>query len=416
MRVFKFGGASIKDAVAIKNVASIIKKEREEGLVIVVSAAGKTTNGLEQVLELYFHNPSDWKNGLAVLQEEHVKVLKKLFDNTDHLIYQKIRALFIELQLVLERNKSPNYDFLYDQVISFGELFSTTLLEAYLKEIGIRVNFLDVRKLIKTSADYREGQIVWEATQQHIKTAITANDCYITQGFIGSDSNNFTTTLGREGSDYTAAIFAYCLQATSVTIWKDVPGVLNADPRIFGDTVLLEQVAYEEAIELAFYGASVIHPKTLQPLQGKEIPLHVKSFLTPDNKGTVVTKGALIVPDVPCFIVKNNQTLLSLSALNFSFMDVEHLSELFELFASFQIKVAMMQNSAISFSVCIYDKYNKLPELLVVLKIKYKVLFVENVRLFTIRHYTPKSIKLLEKDKEILLTQFTPLTYQIVVR
>jgi aspartate kinase len=295
-------------------------------------------------------------------------------------------------------------------------LVSTTIISEYLNEIGLKNHWLDVREFIKTDNYYRRATVDWEQTQELITKAFNSSQLNIIQGFLGSDSNNFTTTLGREGSDYTAAIFAYCLNAKSVTIWKDVPGVLNADPRYFENAQLLHQISYREAIELAFYGASVIHPKTLQPLQRKEIPLHVKSFLNPVANGTVVSKGKAIEPEVPCFIVKKNQTLISLSSLDFSYIVEENISEIFSLLHHYKMKVDVIQNSAISFSVCIENIFNNLDRLLQHLKAKFNVTHYENVSLYTIRHYNTKAIEEIERDKPVLLKQLTQETVQMVTK
>ena len=273
-----------------------------------------------------------------------------------------------------------------------------------------------MRPLIKTDNNYRDGQVDWEATQKLISKGIKKKSLNITQGFLGSDENNFTTTLGREGSDYTAAIFAYCLGAQSVTIWKDVPGVLNADPRYFENAVLLHQISYREAIELAFYGASVIHPKTLQPLQKKEIPLFVKSFINPTLPGTCVSKGADLDPNIPCFIVKKNQLLLSLSSIDFDFIVENNISEIFALFSKYKIKVNLIQNTAISFSVCIEDKYTNFEELRKVLAKKFKVSYNENVSLYTIRHFDENAAKVVETNKTILLRQISRDTMQVITK
>jgi aspartate kinase len=270
--------------------------------------------------------------------------------------------------------------------------------------------------LIKTDNTYRDAIVDWELTQKTISKNIKKNVLNITQGFLGSDENNFTTTLGREGSEYTAAIFAYCLNAESVTIWKDVPGVLNADPRYFENAVLLNQISYREAIELAFYGASVIHPKTLQPLQKKEIPLYVKSFVNPLLPGTSVSKGADLEPQTSCFIVKKNQLLLSLSSIDFSFIMEENISAIFALFHQYKIKVSLIQNTAISFSVCIEDKFNHFNELKAALSKKFKVTYNENVSLYTIRHFTDKAVQMVEKDKTVLVKQMSRETMQIITK
>jgi aspartate kinase len=304
----------------------------------------------------------------------------------------------------------------YDQVVSYGELVSSLILSEYFNSTGLDHTWLDARKLIRTDSTYRDANINWQETQEKILAKVRPGKLYLTQGFIGADANNFTTTLGREGSDYTAAIFAYCLNAEKVIIWKDVPGVLNADPRVFKNPTLLNQISYEEAIELAFYGASVIHPKTLQPLQRKEIPLYVKSFMNPKGAGTAVSKGQTLIPSIPCFIVKKNQVLLSLSSLDFSFMVEENISEIFRLFHLYQMKVDLIQNSAISFSVCLDNKFNNLEKLILHLKARFKVEHIEGVSLFTIRHFDEAALKALEKDKEVLLKQVMQNTVQLVAR
>ncbi|MDT0690779.1 aspartate kinase [Salegentibacter sp. F188] len=413
MKVFKFGGASVKDAKGVQNVYHVLQKSGNSSKLVVISAMGKTTNSLEEVVEAYLKN-GNYRPKLSVVKEYHQEIVTELFPNQTASVYKKIEEFFIDLENFLAHNKSSKYDFVYDQVVSYGELISTTIVSEFLKISGISNNWLDARTLIKTDATYRDAQVNWEETQEEIKQKIKKDQVNLTQGFIASDPNNFTTTLGREGSDYTAAIFAYCLNAESVIIWKDVPGVLNGDPRIFQKTQLLEQISYEEAIELAFYGASVIHPKTLQPLQRKEIPLYVKSFLNPNDPGTAVSKGQNIIPLIPCFIVKKNQVLISLSSLDFSFMVEENISEIFRLFHQYQMKVDLIQNSAISFSVCVDNKFKNLEKLIQHLKARYKVSFTTGVSLYTIRHFTDAAVKTLEKDKEVLLKQVTQNTVQMV--
>lgn len=415
MRVFKFGGASVKDADAVKNVVKVLKEVGYENTLLVVSAMGKTTNAMEDIINAYFNNKKEIPAKVTEMVDYHLRIVSELFPNTQHTIYKEIKVLVDEINGFLVWNKSPNYNFVYDQVVGYGELISTTIISAYFKEIGIKNNWLDVRNYIKTDSSYRDTTVNWERTQENV-TKIDKKVLNITQGFLGSDDNNFTTTLGREGSDYTAAILAYCLNADSVTIWKDVPGVLNADPRYFSETQLLNNISYREAIELAFYGASVIHPKTLQPLQRKEIPLHVKSFVNPVDKGTTVGKGIGIEPKVPCFIVKKNQVLIKLSSLDFSFIVEDSISELFKLFHQHKIKVDLIQNSAISFSVCIDNKFGGLDAMLQQLKSKFKVAYHENVSLYTIRHFDTKSLETLQNGKELLLEQRGTETVQLVVK
>lgn len=416
MQVFKFGGASVKDAKGVKNLVNVLNKTGYKNTLVVVSAMGKTTNALEKVIANYFDNKGELQSSLQEVIKFHNGILLDLFDNEQHAVYKKITALFNELTAFMDRNKSPDYNFVYDQVIGYGELVSTTIVSEYLNDVGLKNQWLDVRDFIKTDNYYRSAHVDWEASQERIATQFNRTQLNITQGFLGSDANNFTTTLGREGSDYTAAIFAYCLNAQSVTIWKDVPGVLNADPRYFENAQLLNKISYREAIELAFYGASVIHPKTLQPLQRKEIPLFVKSFLQPENKGTMVCKEAGLDPQIPCFIVKKNQVLISLSSLDFSYIVEDNISEIFKLLHLYKMKVDVIQNSAISFSVCVDNMYKNLEKLLQHLKAKFKVACTENVSLYTIRHYNELAIKQLEKDKEVLLKQLTHETMQIVTK
>jgi aspartate kinase len=416
MRVFKFGGASVKDANGVRNVYDVLQKVGYNDVLIVVSAMGKTTNALEVVIKDYFDKAKTLQASIQEVKKYHNQIIMDLFDEENHPIFQSINKLFDELDYFLSHNKSPNYSFVYDQVVSFGELISSTILSQYFTNQKIENNWVDVRNFIKTDSDYRDAGVNWEVTQASISKGIKKNKLNITQGFLGADENNFTTTLGREGSDYTAAIFAYCLNAESVTIWKDVPGVMNADPRFFENATLLNQISYREAIELAFYGATVIHPKTLQPLQRKEIPLLVKSFINPVLPGTMVSKGADLEPHLPCFIIKREQLLLSLSSIDFSFIMEENISEIFKLLHEFKMKVSLIQNSAISFSVCIEDKYKNFEALKNILSKKFTVSYNENVSLYTIRHFDEKSKTAIEKNKEVLLKQISRETLQMVTK
>ncbi len=414
MQIFKFGGASVKDAAGVRNVAKILESVGYSNTLIVISAMGKTTNALEAVVQAYFKDKEALTARIDEVKAFHYHIIRELFKDENHPVYWKVDGLFAELVSFLERNKSPKHSFVYDQVICFGELISTTIISLYLNDNGIKNTWTDVRNLIKTDSNYRDAAIDWEETQRNIRSGINKQLLNITQGFLGSDANFFTTTLGREGSDYTAAIFAYCLDAESVTIWKDVPGVLNADPRYFEHTELLHKIPYQEAIELAFYGASVIHPKTLQPLQQKEIPLYVRSFVDPTAKGSAVCKVADLEPKVPCFILKRDQTLISLSSLDFSFIMEEHISYIFKALHQAKMKVSVIQNSAISFSVCVDNKFDTLAELLGQLEGKFNVSVAEGVTLYTIRHATPEAIASVEEGKEVLLKQVMGATVQIV--
>jgi aspartate kinase len=415
MKIYKFGGASVKDANGIKNLVNILQLLGKDKILIVVSAMGKTTNSLELVVKNYFENNEELQFSINEVLDYHLNILDDLFNENNHPIYFETKEIIENLKIFLKRNKSPNYSFVYDQVVSFGEILSTKIISTYLNYINIESNWVDARLFIKTDSKFRDANLKWELTQKNITEKIDNSLLNITQGFISSDENNFTTTLGREGSDYSAAIFAYCLNAESVTIWKDVPGVLNADPRVFKNPRLLNKISYTEAIELAFYGASVIHPKTLQPLQKKEIPLYVKSFLKPEGSGTAISRGTKIDPEIPCFIVKRNLSLIKLSSLDFSFIVEDNISDIFQILHENKMKVDLIQNSAISFSVCVFDKYYRLKELLSILKARYKVECKENVSLFTIRHFDENSSKEILKSNKLLLEQRTKETLQLVV-
>jgi len=415
MRIYKFGGASVKDANGVKNLITILNTLGSEKTLIVVSAMGKTTNSLELVVRNYFDNKEELQYSINEVFTFHNKILNDLFNDNKHQIFSDVKEILENLRIFLKRNKSPDYSFVYDQVVIFGEILSTKIINSYLIHSNIRCNWLDARTLIKTDSKYRDANLNWEITKNSISNGVNTKLLNITQGFIASDSNNFSTTLGREGSDYTAAIFAYCLNAESVTIWKDVPGVLNADPRVFKKPQLLNKISYTEAIELAFYGASVIHPKTLQPLQKKEIPLYVKSFLNPSGNGTAISRGTKIDPLIPCFIVQRNLNLLKLSSLDFSFIVEDNISDIFQILHENKMKVDLIQNSAISFSVCVYDKYSRLKELLSILKATFKVECTENVSLFTIRHFNENSSDEILKNNKLLLEQRTNETLQLVV-
>lgn len=416
MKVYKFGGASIKDAQAIRNVLHVLKTVGFTNSLIIASAMGKTTNALEDVVNAYFNKPDDLNKYIEIVKNDHLDIASELFPDKSHVVFEKITVLFTEMELFLKNNKSPNYNFVYDQTVSYGEILSTTILSHFLNEQQIENTWIDARNLIKTDTTYRDGLVDWKVTEEHIINQLQSKKLYITQGFIGSDANNFSVTLGREGSDYSAAIFAYCLNTESVTIWKDVPGVLNADPRYFEDTVLLNQISYREAIELAFYGASVIHPKTLQPLQRKEIPLFVKSFINPTLPGTSVSKGVDLEPETACFIVKKNQLLISIASKDFSFIMEHQVSDIFKLFAYQHIRVNVIQNAAISFTVCVEDKFGNFKHLLEDLDKHFKITYNENVSLYTIRHFTNNDAQKVIAGKTVLLQQINRETIQIVTK
>ena len=414
MKILKFGGASVKDAEGIKNLEKVLKITGTSDVLIIVSAMGKTTNALEEVIDHYYHSKHKLQSSIQAVKKYHNAILLDLFENESEPVFEVVSRLFQELTDFFDRNKSPDYNFVYDQTVGYGELVSTTIISHYLNHKGIKNNWLDVRELIKTNTNYRNAKVEWSSTQKNIKTAVSLDKLIVTQGYIASDINNFTTTLGREGSDYSAAIFAFCLNAKSVTVWKDVPGVLNADPRYFENASLLNQLSYEEAIELSYYGASVIHPKTLQPLQRKEIPLYVKSFLNPKQTGTKIAKNLKLSPNIPCYILREHQVLISVSSLDFSYIVDENISHIFKLLHLHKMKVHLIQNSAISFSVCIENNFDTLEALLLELKAKYKVSVEKGVNVFTVRHHNQQAIDEIEKNKRVLLKQITPKTVQIL--
>ena len=417
MHVFKFGGASVKDAQGVRNVATVLNQTQETNLVIVISAMGKTTNALEGVVACYFNEPTKLKRAIEAIKAYHWSICQELFTDPNQAVFRHLQELITALSSFLQTNKSTNKAYVYDQVVGYGELLSTTIVSTYLTQKGIQNTWIDIRTCIVTDSSFRDARVNWQTTKQHIVKNIAPKGITITQGFLAAEANNnFTTTLGREGSDYTAAILAYCLDAAGVTIWKDVPGVLNADPRYFNTTRLLKHISYREAIELAFYGASVIHPKTLQPLQKKEIPLFVKSFYDPLSPGTCVGKGVTLDPKTACFILKKEQILLSLSSLDFSFMVEKNISDVFTLLDTYKMKVSLIQNSAISFSVVIDDAYHNLDSLLSSLRAAFRVSWNEDVTLYTIRHASSKDVKSLIQNKKVLLKQESRETIQVVIK
>lgn len=415
MKVFKFGGASVKDASAVKNVGSILNHFPNEDIIVVISAMGKVTNALERLTDAFFYKKENAADVLNEIKKYHFDIVDQLFSNKQHPIYNELNNTFVELEWAIEDEPTHSYNHEYDQIVSMGELISTKIVSAYLNENNIKNQWLDARGIIQTDNTYREGRVDWDLTLKLSENLAKQKGITITQGFIGGTSENFTTTLGREGSDYTAAILAFTTNSESVTIWKDVPGVLNADPKWFDETKKLEQISYQDAIELAYYGATVIHPKTIKPLQNKKIPLYVKSFIKPDEKGTVINEIQSPLP-IPCFIFKVNQVLISISPKDFSFIIEENLSDIFNLFAEKQVKVNVMQNSAISFSVSVDNDERKLPDLIKTLQKQYRVLYNDNLELITIRYYDQATIERVTIDKKILLEVKSRNTVQLVVK
>lgn len=407
MLVFKFGGASVKSPEAVRNMAEILKRYREEEIVVVVSAMGKTTNALERIIEHFAgRKPEALNLEYEQLKEYHLGVLGGLFKDRSHPAYGAVEDLFVHLGERLAKDPTLNYDFDYDQLICYGELLSTTIISHYLNSSGLPNRWLDIRRSLKTGNQWREAKVDWELSSELVQKHFLFNGekLLITQGFLGSTINDQTTSLGREGSDYTAAILAYMLKADSVTIWKDVPGVLNADPKYFDDTVLLEKLSYLDAIELAYFGTSVIHPKTIKPLQNRNINLHVKSFLDPDAPGTLV--GNLSYDTLtPSFIFKMDQVLIRISPLDFSFINENNLEEIFGILSRHGMKINLMQNSAISFKMIVNHDKRKLRGVVDELEEKYKVAYQTGLELVTIRYFDQSTIDRVMINKELILEQ-----------
>ncbi|MGV3559710.1 aspartate kinase [Larkinella arboricola] len=419
MQVFKFGGASVRDAHGVRTVAGIIQQQNPNQLLVVVSAMGETTNALEQLIGAYLRRQDNTHDLWQRIRTQHEQVIQELAGE-DQTAFGQVYDLFAEVESLLQREPDPytKPDQLYDQLVSYGELLSTRIVNAYLNQSGLDSYWVDARRLIRTDASYREGKVDWKQTCEYITDSLAellSTSVVITQGFIGSTGEGNTTTLGRDGSDYTAAIFAHCLEVSGVTIWKDVPGVLNADPKWFDETVKIDQLTYQDAIELAYYGATVIHPKTIKPLQNKNIPLYVRSFLHPQNAGTVIGNFEQRLP-IPSFIFKMNQTLISFHPKDFSFIAEENLSKIFGQFAEFGVKINLMQNTAISFSIAVDNRPDRLAGLLSRLQEEFRITYNEGLELITIRHYDDKTIERVLVNKKLLVEQKSRYTVQLVVK
>lgn len=418
MQVFKFGGASVKSAENIKNVVSIVERYKDSSLLIVVSAIGKTTDKLVKVTESYIKRDGACFEHLESLKKEHFDILHELFPDHNHPVYDDIANSFVEIEWILEEEPQDDYDYLYDQIVSVGELLSTKIVAAYSSYQGLATQWVDARDFIMTDNTYREGKVDWEKTEEKIRKdlpSILDEYIVVTQGFIGSTSENFTTTLGREGSDYSAAIFAASLNAENITIWKDVPGVLNADPKWFDQTELIPELSYTDAIELTYYGATVIHPKTIKPLQNKKITLNVRSFINPEEPGTQIKTTNQTLP-VPSFIFKVNQVFINIQPRDFSFIVEDNLSHIFDAFHQNRIKINMMHNSAISFSVSVDDTGENVLNLLEQLKKRYKVSVATGLELITIRYYNQQTIDRVLVNKEIFRELKDSYTCQMLVK
>lgn len=416
MNIYKFGGASVRDAESIKNILQILNSQKTN-LIIVVSAMGKTTDALELLCNNYFYKTADTEQSLQNVKDYHYTIIRNLFNESDKEVYEKIDRLFFGLQAILDTEPSLCYDYEYDRIISFGELLSTTIIGSYLDKQGRKAKFIDIRKCIKTDLNYRNANVNLELSAQLCRKVFTFQDTfmYITQGFIAGTTTNQTTTLGREGSDYTAALLANLLDAENVTIWKDVPGIMSADPKIYDNTEIIPKLSYREAIELSNFGAKVIHPKTIKPIQNKKIPLFVRSFLQPDTPGSVIRDLEERLKLPPIYINKDHQLLLTLTPRDFSFIAEEKLSTIFSMLAKYRLKLNLMQNSAISFSFCIDCIESVFDSFINELKGEYEILYNKDVRLITIRHYNENIIRQLIRDKVILVEQKSRLTARFVV-
>lgn len=416
MQVFKFGGASVKNADGIKNLGEIIKLNQGLSLLIVVSAMGKTTNALEHLAEAYFKQTADIHEIFDEIKNYHFDILHQLFDD-NHPVFDEINNTFVEIDWIIEDEPVDAFNFIYDQIVSIGELVSSKIVAHYLNSIQLSAKWLDARSYIQTDNVYREAHINWDKTSaltQRDIPQILANSFAITQGFIGNTSENFTTTLGREGSDYSAAIFAFCLGADSVTVWKDVPGILNADPKLFENCVKFDELSYTEAIEMTYYGATVIHPKTIKPLQNKQIPLYVKPFLAPNESGTII-KDAIIKISTPIIIVKKNQLIITLHTKDLAFINEYQISDIFKAFADAYIKVNTLQISALTFSASFDFNEQKFAILKTLTPSDLDLRYNADLTLITIRHPTDETIKKYVKG-EVYLEERNRNTAHFVIK
>lgn len=416
IKVFKFGGASVRSAEGVHNLANVVSRY-SENLVIVVSAMGKTTNALEIILAKYLDNDLSYVDNIAALKNYHLDIVNELFNRIKDLEVQNLDLRFAELETFIKSNKNFDYNFCYDQIVSFGELISTTIVSGYLNTIGIENSWVDVRECLKSDTNYREGNIDYKISQALTteKFDFRNDRIYLTQGFIAGTPFNTTATLGREGSDYTAAILANLLNAEDVTIWKDVAGVLNADPKFFKNTCKLDFVSFQEAIELAYCGAQIIHPKTIKPLQNKRIPLYVKSFLNPDAVGTKILHSDVPLKLPPVLVLKSNQVLISLTPRDFSFVIEDSLSQIFALLYKHRVKVNMIHTSAITFSICVDEEKHYLPAAIKDLQKDFVVKYNKELELLTIRHYTKAKIDEHISDREVYMQQRTRSTARFVM-
>ena len=418
MKVFKFGGASVRDAKAVQNVTTILRSYADDQLVIVVSAMGKTTNALEEIIQACWDKKAyQFDTKTQEIKDYHGTIITDLGLANDVELQQNITAVFDIMQHHFQAPAPDNYDFLYDQIVGLGEVISTYIVDTYLRNEGMDSQWLDARKLIRTDNRFRDADIDWKKTALLLKIATeNPRNIYVIQGFIGHTPEFLTTTLGREGSDFTAAILAYCLDAEDVSIWKDVPGMLNADPKEFENTIKLDTISFNEALELAYYGASVIHAKTIKPLQNKGISLHVKSFNDPTLPGTVIQSSTTYDNLVPSFIMKQDQLLVSFKTRDFSFIVESHLGDIFQRLSKLGVKIHIMQNTALSFSIVIDSKRVNIQQILEEFSSEYEVRYNSGLQLLTIRHYTPEIIQELVGEKEILMQQYSRSTTRLILK
>ncbi|MBA4322517.1 MAG: aspartate kinase [Odoribacter sp.] len=416
MKVYKFGGASVKDAPGIKNLAKIVSNEISS-LVVVVSAFGKTTNALEKVLNAWLGNEEKYRDLLDQVYKEHLSVVNDLF-GTGSETGGRLDISFARLREYLLTASRGKYDFEYDQVVSNGEIWSTIIVEAFLKLAGMETVWVDIRELLITDDRFRDANVLWGESTCRVRKAMNfdKSHIYVTQGFIGGTISGQSTTLGREGSDYTAAIIANMLDAECVVVWKDVPGILNADPKWRTDATRLKEISYKEAVEMTFSGAKVIHPKTIKPLHNKNIPLYVRSFIDPREKGTLIKADAKHEESVPIFIKKEDQILISILPKDFSFVMGDNLSRVFHSFMVNGIKVNLVQASAVSINVCVDDERVKVDALIDDLSKEFKAIYNDQVEVLSIRHYTPEALDSITSGREILLEQRTRKIVQFVVK
>jgi len=421
IKVFKFGGASVKDAQAVANVANILRKHNTDEVLVVISAMGKTTNLLEELTLAYINNLPERFEIMNKVKAFHHAITKELIGESAVQFYE-VDNLLIELECMIETQPDyKEYDKIYDQIVPFGELISTRIISHYLNLQGLTSRWVDARNFIITNQDYRRAMVKWEATADLIETKLkplVKRQIVITQGFIGKNEQHLSTTLGREGSDYSASIFAFGLNAESVTIWKDVPGVMNADPKRIDDATMLPNISFLEAIELAYYGATVIHPKTIQPIKSKNIPLFVKSFINPEANGTTISNEADEVITKPCYIFKDNQVLISLISKDLSFIIEDNLSNIFSLLSAHKTQVNLMQNSAISFSFCANYEERNFDKLIQDFERDYTIEIIKELQLITIFNYKSEqnALNKVLNGRDVILEQLSSKVIQLVVK